>query len=299
MSEFTRCCAAVITTKDKKILLQKRDDKPNIAFPGYWALIGGPPYDEENPLISICREIDEELVHISGESLRFGDVNYIGSGEHQDKDRTEYLFHVELLTPTSSVKIVEGQGFGLFSLEECVSLPMFAPHHQMFLIYYKQRVQDLLSLDANNPRLGEKMSKKKTIHDYVRITTFSKIKDYDAFEKGTNYVQVDGDNISALLHTEEKAAFVGHIEFLPGVPRGNHYHKRKVEYMVFLTGETMARYWLADDPSEAFETVLRSGDFVRILPGVAHTYTAIGEKVTSMEYSPQKYESADVFSADD
>ena len=302
MTEFRRCCAALIKTQENKIILQKRDNFPYIAYPNYWALVGGPPFDQETPLDAICREILEELVNINGRPLLFSSITYVGSIEHQDKDRTEYLFFADLQTSTSLVKILEGQGYGVFTLEECIDLQKFAPHHKQILLYYKQKIQELIeNNDGGSRKLpkGITLSEKKSIHDYVQITTFSKIKDYDAFERGINYVQVIDDNISALLHTEEKAAVIGHIEFLPNVPRGNHYHKRKVEYMVFLTGELKARYWFPDNPTEVFETILHSGDFVRILPGCAHTYTAIKEKVIAIEYSPQRYESADVFSVDE
>jgi 8-oxo-dGTP diphosphatase len=41
--------------------LQHRDDRPDVAWPGYWGLFGGSVDTGERPIEAIRREIDEEL----------------------------------------------------------------------------------------------------------------------------------------------------------------------------------------------------------------------------------------------
>ena len=51
---------AVIYSKDK-ILLQLRDQKPNIFYPGVWGLFGGGMDDGEKPIDALKRELLEEI----------------------------------------------------------------------------------------------------------------------------------------------------------------------------------------------------------------------------------------------
>lgn len=51
----------ILLNKSGEILLQLRDNKPEIFNPGYWGLIGGAIDHEENPLDALLREINEEI----------------------------------------------------------------------------------------------------------------------------------------------------------------------------------------------------------------------------------------------
>lgn len=53
-------CLAVILTSRREIILQLRDDKPGIGWPGYWSLPGGGREPGETPMDTILREIKEE-----------------------------------------------------------------------------------------------------------------------------------------------------------------------------------------------------------------------------------------------
>ncbi|MFD8915645.1 NUDIX domain-containing protein [Streptomyces sp. NPDC059575] len=55
-----RGCLAVIVTPRREILLQLRDDKPGICWPGYWSLPGGGLEPGELPRDGVLREIHEE-----------------------------------------------------------------------------------------------------------------------------------------------------------------------------------------------------------------------------------------------
>lgn len=46
---------------DTKILIYRRDNKPNIPFPGLWDLPGGGRDGEETPEECVCREVLEEF----------------------------------------------------------------------------------------------------------------------------------------------------------------------------------------------------------------------------------------------
>lgn len=53
-------CVAVILTSRREIILQHRDDKPGIGWPGYWSLPGGGAEPGETPMETVLREIMEE-----------------------------------------------------------------------------------------------------------------------------------------------------------------------------------------------------------------------------------------------
>jgi 8-oxo-dGTP diphosphatase len=53
-------CAAVIYNGEGEVLLQLRDNKPNLRSPGYWTLPGGQQENTESQIECIVREIYEE-----------------------------------------------------------------------------------------------------------------------------------------------------------------------------------------------------------------------------------------------
>jgi 8-oxo-dGTP pyrophosphatase MutT (NUDIX family) len=53
--------AAVIVLEDGRYLMQLRDQKPGIFYPGHWGLFGGGIDSGENPETALHRELEEEL----------------------------------------------------------------------------------------------------------------------------------------------------------------------------------------------------------------------------------------------
>ena len=79
----------------------------------------------------------------------------------------------------------------------------------------------------------------------------------------------------------------------------NHYHFRKVEYMLILQGRMHATFQKYDDSEAVIEEIWEKGDLVRTLPGCVHTLTALGESnVLTIEFSPQPYVARDVLMND-
>jgi mannose-6-phosphate isomerase-like protein (cupin superfamily) len=133
----------------------------------------------------------------------------------------------------------------------------------------------------------------ESIDEYVQVTELGHAKDYDLVEKGGGFVIPNGDGVVASISTNCDVAHSTLLAFLPDVPRGNHYHLRKIEYMTVVSGRLKCEVRLVGDPAQTRELILESGQMVRILPGCIHTYTALEYRVTAIEFSPQEYEIAD------
>ncbi len=136
------------------------------------------------------------------------------------------------------------------------------------------------------------------VSDYLRVIELEHVKDYDVLEKVPGFVVVDGDSVTGAFNTGGDTAFIALLEFLPTKPRGDHCHKEKIENMTVLSGRLKCEFWLPEVPNSLKEMVLTSGQQVRILPGCAHTYTAIDTKVIALEFSPQAFRNNDVVSVE-
>ena len=55
------CVAMIIENPSRKILLLLRDDKPEIAYPNYWTLVGGQVEAGETAEQAALRELGEEV----------------------------------------------------------------------------------------------------------------------------------------------------------------------------------------------------------------------------------------------
>ncbi len=162
MKKMMDSTTVIITTTDNRVLLQKRDENPDIEYSGYYSLVSGYLEEEETPLDGIIRELKEEFEHKKSQKVHFSSITYLGS---------EY--------------------------------------------------------------------------------------------------------------------------------RGNHYHFRKVEYMLILQGRMHATFQKYDDSEAVIEEIWEKGDLVRTLPGCVHTLTALGESnVLTIEFSPQPYVARDVLMND-
>lgn len=55
------CVSAILYNQNNQVLLQQRDNKPDLAFAGYWTLFGGAIEDQETPDMAMKRELIEEI----------------------------------------------------------------------------------------------------------------------------------------------------------------------------------------------------------------------------------------------
>ena len=133
-----------------------------------------------------------------------------------------------------------------------------------------------------------------SINDYIEVSRFESKKDYEALEIGDGFIVSTTECPTGVIHTKAEANIIALLIFAHDVPRGDHYHHSKVEYMVVLRGKLKCSFFLPEFPNETEDVILEAGQQIRILPGCAHTYTALDGDVYALEYAPQKFKIADV-----
>jgi len=110
-----------------KILMQLRDEKQNIVFPGMWGMFSGSIHIGESQNKAAFREIKEEICYqpiammqLSTDSIR--DQNNICS----------HSFFCKLTTEINKIKLREGIDLGLFTLDEIKSGKLYSKRFDRF-----------------------------------------------------------------------------------------------------------------------------------------------------------------------
>lgn len=93
------------------VLLQLRDDVPDIGHPGHWGLFGGGIEAGETPLDAARRELAEEL------GLDVAPERFEALGTWQPTaDKTEHAFAIQLTAAElDNAVLAEGQAYGVWS----------------------------------------------------------------------------------------------------------------------------------------------------------------------------------------
>ena len=116
--------AGVILHRDGKVLLQHRDDRPDIVWPGAWAIFGGHMEEGEEAEAAARREIAEELgLSLTGPLVL---VYHRTAG-----DRERFIFAAPLPVPPEELTLQEGQGMALLSREELPDYRVVPLHREI------------------------------------------------------------------------------------------------------------------------------------------------------------------------
>jgi 8-oxo-dGTP diphosphatase len=101
-------------------LLQLRDFKPSIIYPGYWGAFGGAIEEGESPQDALNRELTEEIGYSPEEIGFFRDV-------YKDDDELNiHMFYSTLGMPLSRLCLMEGVDMGVFTTEEIKSESLYS-----------------------------------------------------------------------------------------------------------------------------------------------------------------------------
>lgn len=104
-----------------RLLLQLRDDRPGVVWPGTWAAFGGGVEDGEDLRAAILREIEEEL------GLRLPPAAprpFARALSDLPGRRRVYAFALDWSFPPDAIRLGEGAGFAFFTPAQLARLEM-------------------------------------------------------------------------------------------------------------------------------------------------------------------------------
>ena len=102
-----------------RFLLQLRDIKHGISYPGHWGAFGGEVESDEDPQAAGLRELKEELDYAPKTIHYFRDY-YLDSNVHL------HVFYGDITVPIKDLRLMEGLDMGLFPLEEIHGLELYS-----------------------------------------------------------------------------------------------------------------------------------------------------------------------------
>ena len=117
---------AIIVVDETSYLMQLRDQKPNIFYPGHWGLFGGAIEANEDPTVALKRELEEELRLDISECPYFTNFTF-DYGPHGTVFRRFY----EVSIPGRALKklsLHEGSEMRAFLPAELLNLPRIVPY---------------------------------------------------------------------------------------------------------------------------------------------------------------------------
>lgn len=150
--------AIAILYRDRQFLLQLRDDRPQIRYPGQWAFFGGHLEAGESPEQAMQRELQEEIGYLPPQIQHF-------RSEFSETQVVRHVFHARLQVGLPELQLHEGQDLGLFTIEEvrrgfCFServgdyRPLSHPHRQI-LLDFLQRYGEAIGFVENGDVQGK------------------------------------------------------------------------------------------------------------------------------------------------
>lgn len=132
--------SAIPVNPQGKILLQQRDDRPDLRFPGCWTTFGGGIEDGETPEEAVRRELLEEIeLELPLKLWKIQDVILEDAGHPTIKGK-RYVYVGPIDRPARSIALNEGQALGYFGLEDLDNLPIgfgFEALFREFFAVYK------------------------------------------------------------------------------------------------------------------------------------------------------------------
>jgi 8-oxo-dGTP pyrophosphatase MutT (NUDIX family) len=123
--------AAIIALSGGRYLMQLRDQKPNIFYPGHWGVFGGATDPGESTRQGLRRELIEELSLPEIDFKPFTslaiDFGYCGLGII-----TRHYFVVEIdNSMLQRLRLGEGQEMRVFSAPELLLMPRVVPYDSL------------------------------------------------------------------------------------------------------------------------------------------------------------------------
>jgi len=129
--------SACIILNNDKILLQKRDFKKNIFYPGYHGFFGGAKEKNETYLSCIKREINEELgINIKKKRFKFFSKNSLDFSPIKEKIFFRYYYVLKLNNKeVKKIKIKEGIALKKIEINKAINSNLKIVPYDSFVLW--------------------------------------------------------------------------------------------------------------------------------------------------------------------
>ena len=128
-----------------KILLQQRDDRPDLRFPGCWATFGGAVESGESPDEALRRELLEEIeLELPMRLWRIDDYPMERDGQQIIVESYTYMGRID--RSAAEITLNEGQALGYFGLEDLDSLEIGYNFEELFRDFFAALADGTLPL---------------------------------------------------------------------------------------------------------------------------------------------------------
>lgn len=111
-----RIASKAVIVKNKRYLLQHRDNKKNIFSPNHWGCFGGMLNEDETAENGIIRELREEL------TIECKIIDKLHEGVHEPSGTKNIFFLVEPTSKVTLKNLKEGQNLGWFTFDQIKDL---------------------------------------------------------------------------------------------------------------------------------------------------------------------------------
>ena len=138
---LSHAVAAILVVDRAGYLLQLRDNKPEIFFPGHWGLFGGAIDPGETAEAALARELDEELGLKGFAASRFAEITFdvasVGRGAI-----SRVYFEIALAAgDLAGLTLREGEAMRVFPFAEALTMPRLKPYDGFGLWLHHSRAR--------------------------------------------------------------------------------------------------------------------------------------------------------------
>jgi 8-oxo-dGTP diphosphatase len=127
---------AILHNSRGQILLQQRDDKPDLSFAGCWTTLGGRVEDDETPDEAVRRELLEEI-ELTPEVELWKVFEHIHEGAGVTVRVEQYIYVGEIDREVSEITLNEGQALGFFNRDDIDGLAIAFGFESLFKEYFE------------------------------------------------------------------------------------------------------------------------------------------------------------------
>jgi dTDP-4-dehydrorhamnose 3,5-epimerase-like enzyme len=135
------------------------------------------------------------------------------------------------------------------------------------------------------------MTERTLAHGRVRVSPLPICRPESAGQPPLKRLLLGKGELAQIHNDARGVRMIAYTELLAGIPRGNHYHRRKQEYVYLIRGS--CRLVVKDvEEGDREESVLTAGDLVLIEPGIAHAVVPL-ENGHALEFSESTFDPDD------